>query len=99
MEHWYPDWLSEEYYSTWDELPSHMHEGVDRYVRRGTPPGDFLRAVVENDFKNAALRADQHNRARLYWWALFMVGCMPSDSQGSRAAVEAWIKSGGLGES
>src|SRR5438552_2539481 len=42
-------------------LPEHLRESLDTYVETGRPTGDFLRAVINNDLKDAVARADTEN--------------------------------------
>ena len=37
-------------------------EGLEPYVEFGTPPGSFLRAVLDNDLIRAFGCADQYNK-------------------------------------
>lgn len=41
--------------------------------------GDFLTAVVKNDFSYACLQADDINRKALYLYALFLANKIPYD--------------------
>lgn len=43
------------------------------------PIGDFLTAVVKNDFREACFRADDANRRALYLYALFLANKLPMD--------------------
>ena len=69
----------------------HMQAGVDRYLKHGVPPGDFLTALFSNDLKMAFGKADEANTAAMREWIGFMDNDMPSTSQGSLVAVRAWI--------
>jgi hypothetical protein len=71
-------------------IPAYMHEGVVRYICGHTPPGDFLRAVLENALRGACLRADPANFAALRNWASFVYSAVPARCQGSRERVNAW---------
>ena len=75
---------------SWDLIPGHMWNGLRSYVYGGQPPGQFLRAVLENDFMGAAGYADDYNGARLREWAQVMMQ-VPSACKGSREAVEMWL--------
>lgn len=69
---------------------------LQRYVDQGIEPGGFLRAVLENDFMEAAGRADDFNQRHLHDWARVIYNDVPSGCHGSREAVAEWIKAGGL---
>lgn len=43
------------------------------------PIGNFLTAVVRNDFSEACFRADDINRKALYLYALFLANKLPFD--------------------
>ena len=83
----------ERVYAAFDRasLPHYMLDGLQRYLEQGIPPGSFMTAVLENDFINAACRADGSNRQCLHDWALFVYNHMPSSSWGNRAKVDAWM--------
>ena len=46
-------------------LPDDIRHSLDLYAEHGVPPGDFLRAVLQNDLLEAVGRADQNNLAAL----------------------------------
>jgi len=73
-------------------IPPHMHEGLKLYVLNGVPPGGFLEAVLANDFKTAAGRADRINSKYLKEWALVVANAMPRAAQGSYENVHTWIE-------
>ena len=74
-----------------ERVPYHMHEGVAMYVLHGCPPGNFLRAVLENKLMEAGLRADPQNRVSLSGWVA-VLEAMPMDIIGSPLAVSAHIE-------
>lgn len=78
------------------EVPEHIREGLLQWVRVGRPVGGFLTAVLENNFKMAATRADITNRFKLYEIAIWVINCTPGMCQGSVDAVRKWGEWGGL---
>ncbi|MEO7387408.1 MAG: hypothetical protein ABIX37_10765 [Gammaproteobacteria bacterium] len=72
-------------------ITDHMLESLDQYVEQGVPPGGFLYAVLSNDFKGAAGRADDENLANLPAYAAWLYNEAPSPCQGSKEAVEKWL--------
>lgn len=82
--------------ANWSLIPTHMHEGVEAYVMTGRPCGDFLTALLANDFMEAAGRADDHNLNALKGWAIFLYCHVPSGCRGSYEHVRAWIAKGGI---
>ena len=77
-------------------LPDHMRADVRAYVERGTPPGGFLRAVLENRLVGAYGAADDVNAAFMERWARWLYNECPAGAWGSSEAVDEWIDSGGL---
>lgn len=77
-------------------IPSHMHEGLSRYVLRGVPPGSFMQLILANDFMAAAGRADEDNQRALFGWCRFLYNFVPGGCKGSLDAVNSWIAAGGL---
>jgi hypothetical protein len=79
---WYPN----------EELcPETIRESLTRYVEHGVPPGDFLRAVLENDLKEAIGRADYINGPSIHHIVSYLYNSIPSTAWGSPEAVEAWL--------
>ena len=54
-------------------------EHIYKWYFEGYPIGDFLTAVVKNDFSNACFKADGINRKALYLYALFLANKIPYD--------------------
>lgn len=74
-----------------DVIPMHCRDGLRLYLTDGIEPGGFLLAVLCNDFKGAAARADHLNRYSLKEYAIFMSNGMPNSAQGSPQKVQEWI--------
>lgn len=55
-----------------------MHH-IYRWYYEGYPLGDFLAAVVRNDFREACIQADDTNRKALYLYAMFVLNKIPFD--------------------
>jgi hypothetical protein len=73
------------------DVPRHLRTGLLEYLSARRPTGDFLKAVLSNDLKDAALRADAFNEQRLVDIVRFLAHCAPATSWGSPAVVEAWL--------
>ena len=54
-----------------DHVAMCLHH-IDRWYHEGYPIGDFLTAVVRDEFVNACCLADDTNRKALYIYALFV---------------------------
>lgn len=78
------------------QFPSYMKEPVERWVLHGIEPGDFLCAVLQNDLKEACIRADENNQKCLFGYVKFLYGWSPEGCWGSREKFVAWAKKGGL---
>lgn len=72
-------------------ISDYMIGGIERYVFDGVKPGDFLYAVLCNDFFEAIWRADTNNLAAIADWARFLHDCLPRICWGSAEAVEEWM--------
>ena len=82
---------------TLEHVPTpHMTGAVERYLRHGIHGGSFLTAVLSNDLKGAAIRADMHNLVRLGHWGQWVVNYCPQAAQGSPEIVTEWCNAGGL---
>jgi len=75
-------------------LPDYMHEGLILYLVEGILPGDFLTAVLQNDFMEACGRADATNRDLLFDYALFLYNDAPRWAWGSVEKVRQWTEHG-----
>ena len=77
-------------------IPERMARAIIKYIWQGQPVGDFLQAVIANDLRDAACRADSTNRLLLKQFALFFYNVAPGGCFGSRDSYEEWMKTGGL---
>jgi hypothetical protein len=66
--------------------------GIRHYIELGQPVGDFLRAVICNDLKNAVGHADDVNVHNLPAYCAYLHNHAPSDCHGSPEKYKAWIK-------
>ena len=73
-------------------IPDYMIGTLVRYVVNRIAPGDFLMAVLENDFMEACGRADSSNIGCLDAYAKFLYNYVPANCKGSREAVKAWLE-------
>ena len=72
-------------------IPNYMMAGIRRYIKKGIPPGDFLRAVICNDLTDAVSRADDVNLYNLPAYAGYFYNEAPGNCWGSREKMEKWI--------
>lgn len=72
-------------------VPRGMHDGYVLYVLHGILPGSFLRAVLENDLREACNRADEINQRAIYQHVFFLRNYAPMWCWGSPEAVREWV--------
>lgn len=77
-------------------IPEHMHGAIARYVEHGIRQGQFLTAILSNDFMEAMGRADTENMAAIQGWAHFLYNYVPGNCYGSPQAVKEWMAHRGL---
>lgn len=77
-------------------IPHRMMGGLERWVKQAIPPGDFLRAVLENDLMEALGRADDENIRNLAAYGGFLFNECPVECYGSKAKMVKWVQIGGL---
>jgi len=75
------------------EVPIPLHSGLVEYFAGRRETGGFLKAVLENDLREACVRADDFNRYEIATIVLFLNRYVPSTAWGSPAIVEAWLAS------
>ena len=73
------------------DVPSHMQVGFATYYLVGLPPGNFLQAVLDNDFLGIMSQADHINRTHLEEWARLMYN-IPRVARDR----EAWVECEGM---
>jgi hypothetical protein len=78
--------------SDYDQIPPHMREAIEMYVIERKCTGDFLRAVITNDLRNAVNRADSTNLPLLPVYVRWFYNRAPAACHGSPARFEAWLQ-------
>jgi hypothetical protein len=74
----------------YSQLPEHMQDGMRRYIENGILPGDFLTAVLCNDFVTAFMHADDVNIVAMREYAYFLHWQAPPGCWGSDEKVNHW---------
>ena len=74
------------------QIPEYMMYGILHYVQDGVPPGDFLKAIICNDLKEAVGRADDNNINNLPAYVAYFYNKAPSGCWGSKKKMDSWIK-------
>lgn len=80
----------------YSSIPVITLDSIARYVEKGIPTGDFLRAVITNDLYGACSRADQYNGKCLPQIVKYFYNQTPSGCWGSPDRHEKWLKHDGL---
>jgi hypothetical protein len=73
-------------------IPGYMREGLRNYIENHQPPGHFLRAILENDLREACIRADDTNRHLLWNYVNFLYNEAPVACWGSPQIVKEWLQ-------
>ncbi len=77
-------------------IPEYMVGGLSRYVIFGIKPGGFLTSLLENDFMEAAGRADDKNLQCFREYAIVFYNDLSRECYGTPGAVGRWTHLGGL---
>lgn len=70
-----------------------MVESLVAYRDHGCPVGNFLQAIIANDFAQAVGRADMENIECIPAYAAFLHNEMPSYAWGCKSAYDEWLES------
>jgi hypothetical protein len=81
------EWFTGEY----SAIPERMQEGIKRFVVDGLIPGDFLKAVIQNDLRGTVGHADDENLPLIPLYVRWFYNRPPSVSHGSPEAFVNWL--------
>lgn len=73
-------------------LPDRFVGGIDRYLRHGIIPGDFLAQVLKNDLKESMAKADETSVLQLPGLVGWLYSYAPQPCWGSVEAIRDWVK-------
>ena len=76
----------------YDKINPDIIASIRRYADLHCPTGDFLRAVLSNDLKQAVMRADDENIRVLPEIVCYCYWEIPHSCWGSPERVKAWLK-------
>lgn len=79
-----------------DGLPFTVIESIQRYVDFGTPPSQFLEAVICNNLVMSVARADERNLQLLPAIVTYLYNEVPAMCWGSREKYQRWIQGGNV---
>lgn len=69
-----------------------IKESLDAWANNGFMPGDFLKAVLENDLMKAMGLADSYNRATMFQICSYIYNKLPGPCHGSREIMNDWAE-------
>jgi hypothetical protein len=72
-------------------IPDNIRSSLDRYVSQHYETSGFLRAVLENNLKEAVFRADEKNILILRDIVNYIYNELPMSCWGSKEKVERWL--------
>lgn len=72
------------------QIPEYMRGGLLRWIEHAIEPGEFLRAVLRNDLRQACELADDNNRERLAQYLKVLYSSAPGGCWGSIEKYERW---------
>ncbi len=75
----------------YDLVSDTVKDSLARYVEHRIETGGFLRAVLENNLKEACGRADEQNQATLFHIVGYIYNELPSVAWGSPEKVRQWL--------
>ena len=78
-------------FDKWEISPEMLYS-LEQYVKEHIPLGDFLTAVLENNFVEAVGRADSTNIENLPAYAAWLYNEAPLACWGSKDAVNRWLE-------
>ena len=73
-------------------VPPKIRELIRSYADFGSPPGGFVKAVLENNLELAVFAADSDNLKHLKDIVMYCHWEIPSSCWGSPEKVQAWVK-------
>ena len=73
-------------------IPDRMLDGIKRYVEDGIIPGSFLRAIIENDLRNAVGCADDENLVNIPAYVSYFYNETPGACWGSKEKMKRWVE-------
>ena len=76
-------------------IPERMMKAIQRYIEHGILPGKFLKAVINNDLREALWQADDENLVNIQAFVAYFHNEAPSPCWGSPEKIKAWMKKKG----
>ena len=74
-------------------IPERMMGGIKRYIENGIVPGNFLKAVIQNNLSEAIGQADVENLKNIPAYIGYFYNETPLSCWGSKKKMEKWVKS------
>ena len=73
------------------DIPEIIVTRLCKYAEDGFPLGDFLQAVIANDFRDVVCRADAFNELCFRQISQLVYSELPGDCHGSRRIYKLWM--------
>lgn len=72
-------------------IPTNVKAAIDRHIYKGSHnTGRFVRAVLENNLKDAFMFADLKSRDNMFDIVKYLYNEAPAECWGDKEAVENW---------
>jgi hypothetical protein len=81
------EWFTGDY----ARIPERMQNALREYVINRHETGDFLKAVICNDLRNAVGRADDDNLPLIPLYVRWFHNIAPASCHGSHRAMDEWV--------
>jgi len=76
-------------------IPDHIKTAIDAWVFEAQVPGNFTKAVLENDLHKAVMGADPTVLPHLKDIVLYVINEVPAPCWGSKEKMSFWSNQGG----
>ena len=73
-------------------MPASLMVSLERYVKEHCSTSGFLRAVLENDLREACFKADDFNAPNIIDIVRWCHNTLPNHCWGSKEKVKEWLK-------
>ena len=77
-------------------IPKSIQRDVFQYIAFGTEPGQFVKALMQNDLMRTFATADEYNVTNIWKYCSFLYNYAPAHAFGSNQAYDDWTRRGGM---
>lgn len=78
--------------SSYNTIPESTIQTIKGYLEHGFEPGHFVRAVLENNLRDAFACADIYNTYAMKAIVMYLVNKVPHNAWGSKEAVNKYLE-------